>query len=681
MERGLIGHCRSMFANRPSYALNVVGPSFTFLGTEITGFEAVNHAWQEIRMGRCKAAFVMASNMVFKPELSRHFQELGFLTQDAKRVYASIIHSSLECHGQYSGKLAPSAESLEHVMKKCYDSTGIHPEDIDYLEVEGVGVKEKDEEEMKAVDNVILSKRKTPLLIGSVKSNMGHSYGASSLCSMVKVLIAMQKGVVTEPTPCDISIAAVNGFSCIVEYSAHLLLRAHDRHKPSNTHIDGLPRLVLLSSRTEDGLTKLMKSIEDMPVDVEFIRLLHDIHSLNIPRHLQRGYTIVPPLETPVNEVQYYDHVIKRPVWFIFSGMGSQWNTMGKELMKFPVCAAAIERCHEILAEEGVDLKYIITTEDPTVFDNILNCFVGIASIQIALVDLLKTIGIAPDGMVGHSVGELGCAYADGCLTLKEMILSSYYRGRASLEAETIVGSMAAIGLGYNTMKTMIPPEIDIACHNGADSCTLSGPSDLVKEYVRKLQKRNIFAKAVNVANIAYHSRYIAPAAPVLLNYLKKLLPNPKARSSRWISSSVPEEKWNEPLAQCCSAEYLTNNLLSSVLFEEACKYVPKDAITIEIAPHGLLQAILRPGLSPQVKELYPPVQLPVSRGTPSISPLIQWDHSEDYFALAENENLILTSGQQEILVSLKQGTFQDYTHNVIDGNVVFPVSAYLIYS
>ena len=76
------------------------------------------------------------------------------------------------------------------------------------------------------------------------------------------------------------------------------------------------------------------------------------------------------------------------------------------------------------------------------------------------------------------------------------------------------------------------------------------------------------------------------------------MVPDPKARSARWISTSVPEERWNSKLAQYCSAEYLTNNLLSPVLFEEASVHIPDNAIAIEIAPHGLLQAILRRSLS-----------------------------------------------------------------------------------
>lgn len=78
--------------------------------------------------------------------------------------------------------------------------------------------------------------------------------------------------------------------------------------------------------------------------------------------------------------------------------------------------------------------------------------------------------------------------------------------------------------MGYNDIKNMLPPEIDVACRNSAGSCTISGPAAVVRHFVSKLQEQKIFAREVNVSNIAYHSRYIAPAGPKLLSYLKQVL-------------------------------------------------------------------------------------------------------------------------------------------------------------
>ncbi|PSN47327.1 hypothetical protein C0J52_04406 [Blattella germanica] len=739
----VMGHSRAMVSNRISYWLDVHGTSISMVSMETTGFEALSAACNEMRKGRCDAAVVGAVNLVMHPEMSYHYNELGVLSKDgktkafdeggkclwvpihkssdgyarsegvvamflqrardARRIYATVVNAEFDAFGNRDiGYTTPYGAPLANLMKHFYDSCGIDPNDIDYLEAEGLGTKFGDEEEMRAVDEVLLHNRKAPLLIGSVKSNMGHGNAAANFCSVAKVLIAMQSGaippnlhfttpshriealiqrraqVVTETTPWKGGLVALNSMGMTGTY-AHVLLQSLGNDKENNVHNDSLPRLIVTSSRTEDGVTTILNKA-----------YVYQFSSGNCLNH--------------------YD-LSSRPVWFIFSGMGSQWATMGKELMKLPVCAKAIDKCHNILLEKNLDLKHIITTHDGKVFDNILHSFIGIAAIQIALVDMLKAIGITPDGMVGHSVGELGCAYADECLTLKQMILSAYYRGLASLQAELIPGSMAAVGLGHARINKLVPPEIDIACHNSFDSCTLSGPVDFVNDFVEYLKSRNIFAKAVNVSNIAYHSRYIKPAAPLLLESLKQLLPDPKPRSNRWVSSSIPEEDWNTPLAQTCSPEYLTNNLLSSVLFEEASKHIPKNAITIEIAPHGLLQAILRRslppectnialtqrghkqglyfllsaigklylmGLSPQLKELYPPVQLPVSRGTPSISPLVRWDHCDSWYTVGEVDNSALISGEREVLVNLNKEEFRTYADHIVDGQIFFPAFGYL---
>lgn len=97
-----------------------------------------------------------------------------------------------------------------------------------------------------------------------------------------------------------------------------------------------------------------------------------------------------------------------------------------------------------------------------------------------------------PDNIIGHSVGELGCAYADGTFTAEQMILSAYSRGLASIETEVIYGSMAAIGLGYEDIKNMCPPDIEVACHNASDSSTVSGPAESMKNFVAQLQVTQI---------------------------------------------------------------------------------------------------------------------------------------------------------------------------------------------
>jgi fatty acid synthase len=111
---------------------------------------------------------------------------------------------------------------------------------------------------------------------------------------------------------------------------------------------------------------------------------------------------------------------------------------------------------------------------------------------------------------------------------------------------------------------------------------------------VAELKAKGIFAKEVACSNIPYHSKFIADMGSNLLKRLSDVVKEPKKRSSKWISSSYPKSMWHMEKSQYSSADYHTNNLLSSVLFEESSVLLPKNAICIEIAPHGLLQAIIK---------------------------------------------------------------------------------------
>nr|CAD7452896.1 unnamed protein product [Timema tahoe] len=495
--------------------------------------------------------------------------------KNAKRIYASIVHSQFDCYGdRKSGYAVPLEYPLTTLLSSFYQRCGIDPSLISYLEADGSGIKTLDATELNAVSKILLHNRQSPLLIGSIKSNVGHTDAAAALVSVVKVLIAMETGrippnhnfnkpsqqvpalvegklkVVTETMPWSGGLAAVNavGLTGVV---GHILLRSHSKEKVNGgLPTDELPRLLFISGRTEECLEETFSKLESQPVDVECVRLFHDIYSSNIPNYNYRGYTILGT-NRQYREIRHYDG-LNRPIWFVFSGMGSQWPEMGSNLMKIPIISDSIQRSHSILQNKGLDLLDIITTSKKSIFDNILHSFVGITAIQshmklskyvdstganklfgevrvlkalsylfnpsnilsrstpnieqsdgieslkienvllglktdsmfsdfatkclqalwlpisnadseryfsryvggiqshpvtIALVDFLKAINIIPDGYIGHSVGELGCAYIDGCLTAEETILAAYYRGLASKEADLIPGYMAAIDI------------------------------------------------------------------------------------------------------------------------------------------------------------------------------------------------------------------------------------------
>ncbi|XP_034245130.1 fatty acid synthase-like [Thrips palmi] len=773
---GIMGHNRSMMANRVSYYFDFKGPSYALDTSFCSGLSALEIAKRAIDCGEIDFAIVGTATLSFHAEITQHFHDLGMTSPDgvtrpfskdangyvrseaaicmlvqrrssARRFYASVEHVKVKKFGfQHNAPLLKldvrhHAQHLAEFYDELQELTGIRADDIDYLEAEGDAFKPHEEQEVAALDAAVCSRRSQPLRIGSTKGQFGNAEASSGLVALCKVLVAMEGGiipatvnvtpatvnpalraivegrmqVVTENTalcaPGKRATVAINNFGVANQY-AHAVFRANPKAKPvvvdaqperlavgtqgEAVILEPIPKMVFVSARNDDAMTKALEKLHSYKTyDPEYARLVHDVFTIHTFGHLQRAYTFLPKTEALPHEVAPHGGA-KRPIWFIYSGMGSQWPGMARHLLRVPVFRAAVQRCHDALKPHGVDLLHIITTEDKTIYDNILHSFVGIAAVQVGLTDVLKSLGIEPDGIIGHSVGELGCGYADGCFTAEQMVLAAHARGRASIETELIRGTMAAVGLGYSEVKPMLPETIEVACRNSKTSCTISGPAEDMARFVGQLKDKGVFARAVNVSNIAYHSRYIAPAGPKLLTLLKDVLPDPKPRSARWISTSVLEERWEEPLAKTSSAEYHTNNLLSPVFFEEGSKRIPKDAICIEIAPHGLLQAIVRrsldsgvtnvpltrrdapdgalflleaigklylAGLNPMIQNLYEHVECPVARGTGTLSGLVHWDHTESWYTGRHCQQDTFVPGERHFDVRSIYPAFEPYRH------------------
>lgn len=392
--------------------------------------------------------------------------------------------------------------------------------------------------------------------------------------------------------------------------------------------------------------------------------------------------------------------------------MGSQWAAMAKALMPIDIFAKSINRSHEILKPYGVNLLELLLTDDEKVLDTTVAPFVSIAAVQVALTNLLRELGVEPDGIVGHSVGELGCAYGDGCFNEEQMLLSAYWRGKCVEDAKLPKGLMGAIGLTWEEAKRRCPQGVVAACHNSEDSVTISGDYEATNKFLEELRAENVFARDVKSAGVAFHSPTMRVIAPSLLEKLKKVL-TIQPRSSRWVSSSVPQNRWNEELAKYSSPDYFVNNLLSPVLFHEAIQLIPKNAICIEIAPHCLLQAILKrslgsqisyiglmkrgnnennldflfsaigkmhaAGLKPAIEKLYPKVEFPVPRGTPSISSLIKWDHSTTWgVPLYPDFFNPSASADFTVNIDLQENDDGYLAGHSIDGRVLYPATGYL---
>lgn len=799
----LTGCSRSMFANRISYVFDFRGPSYAMDTACSSTFLAFHQAMLGLKTGQCDMAIVGGVSVCLRPISALQFHKLNMLaldgrckyldsradgyvrsetcavcvlqkSSDAKRIYASVVHAKTNTDGYTEqGITFPSWKAQSDLLKETYTEAAADVNDLFYLEAHGTGTPVGDPQECRALADAICSKRREPLLVGSVKTNLGHPETSSGMCSIAKVVITLQNKKVPamlhmenpnkeidaltkgwiKPTnentdlP-DEGLLGINSFG-FGGVNVHVILRAFNKIAAADNNIivdqdSKVPRLVLFAGRTQEACQYIVDWIKQNPHKVtrDFLALLHSVFNSDIPGLGYRAYMIIkdqlkPPAikdaaaaaadegaadgAAPTEEAEDTNvktNVLRfgdrRPLWFIFSGMGSQWPAMARGLMTLPVFADSIHRSCAILKPHGIDLMDLLWSDDAKKLDTTVAPFVAIAAVQIALVDVLRELGIEPDGVVGHSVGELGCAYADRCFDQKQMLLSAYWRGKCVEEAQLPRGLMAAVGLSWEEATRLCPEGVVPACHNSEDSVTISGAYEPTKKLVEQLQADNIFAREVKSANISFHSYYMNPIGPHLLKKLREIIPEPKQRSKKWICSSLPQSRWGEDLARYAAPEYFVNNLVSPVLFKEACEHLPSNANLIEIAPHCLLQAIVKRtmakdavyipmmkrnnndgnmemlfsaigtlyqlGFHPSIERLYPKVEFPVARGTQSLSPLVKWDHSQSWLVTMYPEYFNPSSNADfTVKCDINEAEDEYIADHCVDGRVLFPATGYLM--
>ncbi|KAE8749991.1 hypothetical protein FOCC_FOCC003115 [Frankliniella occidentalis] len=489
----MMGFLRTMLPNRLSYYFNFNGkrPSYAVDGSWVGGHLGLQQAARAVREGECDAAIVVAGSISRYGETSLLLNKLGLVTDEgvtrsfdanggysaspntciattrstsafgsacrnrgdqAKRCYARVLATEVEfiaprCDLDLT---LPSPEGTRDFLRRIYRKHAIDPKTIAYLEADGSGSRIRDACELNAIDQALVQEaaRASPLQIGSVKSNIGHVDCVNGLAAICKIVVAMETGII----PATINFLEPNSEATGLVAGR---LKVVDKNTPLRLFEDSVLAVNTMALSNMMGHT-----IQSAPFDTNYYRLLQDVFSDDIRGYNYRGFVICPSTGkdtivafsayTTTNDLPItHQPLEKRAVWFVYSGMGSQWAGMGVALMRLPLFAETIERLHAVLEPRGVDLKAILTDTGPTAFDNILKSFVGITACQIALTNVLTAVGVLPDGIVGHSLGEQVCAYADGCLTEDQAILAAFARGKASKTVPFIKGKMAAIGKAF----------------------------------------------------------------------------------------------------------------------------------------------------------------------------------------------------------------------------------------
>lgn len=395
-----------------------------------------------------------------------------------------------------------------------------------------------------------------------------------------------------------------------------------------------LPRVLPFYAKTRQGLEQIMEHVEQNPSDLATHCLLNAQSTTYTPKvYPYRGFTLVNG-EQKMRQIEQVEQLEERPVWFLFSGMGiEQWQCgMTREMMKLDSFRRSILRSCQVLRPYGINLMKLVIggaqgeQEGNNVVMTGIESFVYLTSVQIALVDCLRQIGVRPEGLIGQSIGELVCAYVEQCLTHEQTLMTSYYLAKCIQQAQQLPKSMMAIvgDLTWEQLRNKCPQGVVPVCFDSLDQFLITGPHQQVRDLLRQLRLEGVYVREIElpttpstvgcVENFSYiHTQYMNEFVPVLRQYLECLNIVPKQRSSRWISTSVPEQKWSTPMGQLFNIEYLLNLLTSPVMLHQTLRQVPRNAILIEISPRSLVQTLLKKSLFQQYQ------QQQLINGTPSV--------------------------------------------------------------
>ena len=278
----------------------------------------------------------------------------------------------------------------------------------------------------------------------------------------------------------------------------------------------------------------------------------------------------------------------KDKVVFVFSGQGPQWWAMGRQLLKNePVFTETIHKLDKLLSKHAdwSLLEELTKDEETSRIGETNIAQPGIFSIQIALLEMWKALGIKPAAVVGHSIGEVPAAYASGALTLEQAVLLIFHRSRVQFKA-TDKGRMLAAGLTIEEATRLIQgreDKVSIGAVNGPAMVSLSGDTDVIEQISEELEKKDVFNRLLQI-NVPFHCHHMEPLKEELLSSLSSL--NPSATTIPFYSTVTGMVMDGEKLDN----KYWYRNVRETVSFASAIDELINDGFDtfIELGPHPI---------------------------------------------------------------------------------------------
>ncbi len=601
------GGAHSVASGRISYILGLQGPAVSVDTACSSSLVAIYMAVQSLRNGECRMALAGGVNVILAPEVTVTLSKANMMASDGRcktfdasadgfvrsegcgvvvlkrlsdaladgdQILAVIRGAAINQDGRSNGLTAPNGPSQVAVIREALADAGLEPHEVSYIETHGTGTSLGDPIEVQALGAALGKGRPAgrPLMIGSVKTNIGHLESAAGVAGLIKLVLSLQHReipphlhfnqpspyipwdelpvtVPTARTPWEVKdgrrIGGLSSFG-FSGTNVHLIVEEAPARQPEPAAVERPIHILALSARNEAALRALAeryvkdlegKSPESLP-DVCFTAnagRAHFNHRLALVAETlpQMRETLAAYLSGDrVDNLTAGQVGPRLGLAFLFTGQGSQYVQMGRELYETqPAFRQALDRCDELLRPVlGQSLLTVLYPEpgQDSPLNDILFAQPAQFAIEYALAELWRSWGIVPSVVMGHSVGEYAAACAAGVFSLEDGLKLVAARGRL-MQSVSLSGEMATVFGSAERVAEAIKPYADrvsIAAVNGPESVVISGEKVAVQAVIDILKEERIRARRLQVTT-ASHSPLMEPLLEAFMKTAREVTYHP----------------------------------------------------------------------------------------------------------------------------------------------------------